>query len=305
MRNLLLIGLCALAVVVCCPARCAARTVSGSEALQMALSAAATVESSGEIPDRIYMRRGSSGSIRMSADDALVFFCRLLAGWQEASALPQRVELPRGAVGSRRAARTSPRTTDGGPDMPSLSTASLARQCRSAVSLVGRLGSVPQGVWVDDQRLSAAQFMGAVVMCLAAGARTNALPEKATVPSWRGPSGWPAFEPLPSGDGVALGWSLPARGATAAMTLQPNGSRPLSGIVTLTVSYPVRGALIEVLLDGTRKWMANQSPFSFTWDTRAVKDGSHTISVRAGLGDGSGQASLERAFVTKNAGPSP
>lgn len=271
----------------------------------MALSGAATVEPSGDIPDRIYMRRGSSGSIRMSANDALVFFCRLLAGWQEASALPQQAELPRGAVRSHRAARTSPRTTDGGPDTLTVSTASLARQCRSVVSLVGRLGSVPQGVWVDDQRLSAAQFMGAVVMCLAAGARTNALPEKATVPSWRGPSGWPAFEPLPSADGAAPGWSLPARGATAAMTLQPDGGRPLSGIVTLTVSYPVRGALIEVMLDGARKWMANQSPFSFTWDTRAVKDGSHTISVRAGLGDGSGQASLERAFVTKNAGASP
>jgi len=271
----------------------------------MALSAAAAMQSEGAIPDRIYIRRPQGGSTRMTSDDALVFFCRLLADWHESGALPQRIELPRRAYRSRRTPAVAPYKATDEPGAPSVKTESLARQCRAMVELVGRLRDLPQAVWVDGERISSAQFFGTVLACLAAAARDKRLPEKATVPSWRGPERWPALEPLPSAEAPVRDWSLPARGGRAAITLQPDPKQPVGGTVTLTVSYPVRGANIEVLLDGTRKWMSNRSPFSFTWDTRTVPNGPHTMTMRAGLQDGSAQTNLERTFTVANPSPSP
>jgi hypothetical protein len=269
----------------------------------MALSAAAAMQSEGAIPDRIYIRRPQGGSTRMTPDDALVFFSRLLADWRESGALPQRVALPGRAYHSRRSPAVASYKASDEPGAPFVKTESLARQCRATVELVGRLRDVPRAVWVDGERISSAQFFGTVLACLAAGAQDKRLPEKVAVPSWRGPDKWPVLEPLPSAEAPVRDWSLPARGGRPAIALQPDSKQPVAGMVTLTVSYPVRGATIEVLLDGARKWMSNRSPFSFTWDTRTVPNGPHTMTMRAGLQDGSAQATLERTFTVANPPP--
>lgn len=286
------VAACALAAALACAPLFAASSVTLSEALAMARSALAIVQATGELPEQMEVPLPRSGAVRMKADAALLFFCSALLHLHARGKASDRIDLPAGCTRLRRA----PKLPDGKAREATarVQTAALVRQCQALLSVAKRAGGLPSAIWVADQRLSAAQFFGAVLTALSAAKEGQGLPEQVAAPAWQGPRSWPACPPFEAPGGVKTGAA-----ASKLISINPDGSAPLSGAVSVTISYKGKLGYLEVLLDGKQRWMGNSSPFSFVWKTDTVQDGEHTLIVRAVDKDGT-EARLERTFTVKN-----
>jgi hypothetical protein len=285
---------CGLGVLVCLAHPAAAASVSLSEAAAMGKFAAALLQSKGEVPETIDMALPQGGGIRMKADSALLFFCDALSRWSDEGRKSDAVDLPRGYSHLR--ATPKAQAVKEQADLARVETAGLVGQCRSLPSVVKRAGGLPSAVWVGEKRLSTVQFFGAVLNVLAGATQGGNLPESVSVPSWRSPESWPVCPPFePAGPAGAAGGD----GASKLITIKPDGGSPVSGSVSITVSYSGKLEYLEVSLDGKQKWMGNCSPFSFVWKTGETEDGEHKIAVRAVDKDG-GELRLERTFTVNN-----
>lgn len=283
---------CGLAVALAVTALAAGSSVSLPDALAMAKSALAIIQSTGEVPEQIQASLSRGGAIKMKADGAVLFFCNTLLRFQDKGKASDKIDLPAGSTRLRRAPKAPDSKAQ--EEIARVHTTALTRQCRALPLVFKRTGSLPSAVWVGDRRLSTAQFLGVVLNALSVAKEGQPLPEQVAVPLWQGPRSWPICPPF---DPAAAAKSGAA--ASDLITVKPDGTSPVSGSVSVTVSYSGKLGHLEVLLDGKRRWIGNSSPFSFVWKTETVEDGEHRLTVQAVDKDGS-EVRLQRTFTVKN-----
>jgi len=282
-----------LVVLAIAATRAGASTVAVSDAVAMAKPAAAMIEAKGEVPEQMDVPFPRGGGVRMKAQGALLFFCAVLSQCHEKGQASGYVDLPNGSTRLRRTPRAEASRTQG--EVARVDTPVLVRQCRSLPALVKRTGGLPSAVWVGDKRLCNAQFFGAVLNALSAFKDAHKLSEQAVVPRWKGPPSWPACQTFDPAEAARQA----EKNAAKLIIIKPDGSSPVSGSVSVTVTYGGKLDYMEVSLDAKRKWIGNSSPFGFIWKTEEAANGEHKLTVRAVDKDGR-DLRVEKIFTVNN-----
>jgi hypothetical protein len=88
-----------------------------------------------------------------------------------------------------------------------------------------------------------------------------------------------------------------ARAASVVAITSPAAGATVSGQATIAVSSSATVVWVNVYIDGS--YLASSPPYSFTWDTTKVANGSHTISVKGYASSGTflGSASVTVSVV--------
>ena len=116
--------------------------------------------------------------------------------------------------------------------------------------------------------------------------------------------------PYPTAPGAAP-FSFPPPGDTAKPVVTMNelrlNTKTFTGTMALNAAAKDNVAVsrVEYLIDGEEQYIDNTSPYSYSWDTRTVVDGCHTVQAKAV--DHIGKTSLTPVFTvnTSNSSVSP
>lgn len=113
--------------------------------------------------------------------------------------------------------------------------------------------------------------------------------------------------------GFVIGWflssallaaALPAQTPTIAFTAPPAGST-VAGSVSLGVNTGGTTACVQYKVDSQILGVAKAAPFGWTWDSRGIADGAHTLTAIAEDAAGVDSLPASRAVTVANGVPPP
>lgn len=275
-------------------------SVSGRAVVDLAQSISNAVADLGAIPDWSQITT-LQGRRSLSAADAFILLARTAYRWEVDGDLPARVSLIPGAV--------SPPVLDD-QDFPDaaldleagreIATDAFLSQAGECLRWADQFQVVPTAVWVDGERLSAAEYLAGLAICLEYSYYSGYLEETLYLPDYSPPPAWVEHTELLAEElgeeAVAeeaveedLGIVPPVlalrevpRLVKPTITLLPAPGSKVSGVVDLVVSYSGPPAeFITFAVDGQTKGITNSPPYGYRWNTAQVKPGKHEITVRA------------------------
>jgi len=302
----------------------AGRNVPGEAVVALADFISGYVAEAGGLPDFMQVQTADGRLRRISAAEAFVLLARTAYLWEMTGQLPETIPIAPDEVHppvlDPEDAPDPETDLNSGRQIP---TDLFLSQCGAAVSWVDTLHVIPTAVWVDGERLSAAQYLAGLAICVQHAYWEGELLDSIFLPAYAPPDSWAwgveqqsagASEPavieeeepeelLPS---AGIGWEeeapeeklpagrplLPTRppepvvSAQPRLTLFPAPGSTLSGVVDLVASYsgpPAR--FVTIAVDGTTRAIVNVPPYGYRWDTSALTPGPHTVRVQA-LGEG-------------------
>ncbi len=297
----------------------AGRMVPGEAVVDLADFISGYLADSGALPDFVQVQTADGLPRRIPTAEAFVLLARTVHLWQTMGDLPQTVPLAPDEV---RAPLLDPEDIpeseldlSTGREIP---TDQFLEQCDDTVRWVDRLHTIPTAVWVAGERLSAAEYLAGLAICLQYAYWEGGLYDTIYVRRYHPPQSWiwryleQAGETLPGpteseeeqlweelpleqvgweegGEEQALLPVLPsetpepysAPAPAPQLTLFPRSGSTLSGKVDLVASYlgpPPRFVVFEI--DGAMRAIVNLPPYSFRWDTSALQPGPHTVRVQ-------------------------
>lgn len=169
----------------------AGRTVPGEAVVDLADFIAEYLGETGTIPDFVQVET-AAGSLRtISAVEAFVLLARTTYLWQFNGNLPETVPIAPDEVSlpvlDPEDVVAPPPDPDVGRQIP---TESFLAQCPAVVRWVDRLQVVPTAVWVDGQRLSAAECLAGLAICVSYAYWEDQLYDSLFLPAYAPPQSW-------------------------------------------------------------------------------------------------------------------
>ena len=274
----------------------AGRTVPGEAVVDLADFVAEYLDETGTIPDFVQVET-AAGSLRtISAVEAFVLLARTTYLWQFNGNLPETVPIAPDEVSlpvlDAEDVVAPPRNPETGREIP---TEAFLAQCPAVVRWVDRLQVVPTAVWVDGHRLSAAECLAGLAICVSYAYWEGQLYDSIFLPPYAPPQSWAGeAQPIDYAEAAWAEEDLSAQEAeeapaeTYSETYWPEEDlseeeayvprAPLYGPVqepvyqgepTLTV-YPEPGTAVSGLVDVMASYSGPQERFVvFVFDTKA------------------------------------
>ena len=299
----------------------AGRIVSGEAVVDLADFISGCLAEVGGIPDFAQVQTADGRLRGISAAQAFVLLARTAYLWQVTGQLPETVPIapedPRPPILDAEDIPAPEAELSVGQEVP---TELFLSQCNATVQWVDRLHVVPTAVWVDGERLSAAQYLAGLAICIQYAYWEEELLEYLFLPAYFPPDSWarnaaeqpggagaemgeeqaeewpssaetvweeaPPEEPPASGLPLLAGPPQVPAAARPQLTLFPSAGATLSGVADLVASYsgpPAR--FVTFAIDGETRVILNLPPYSYRWDTSGLPPGTHTVRVQV-LGEG-------------------
>jgi len=282
--------------------------VPGEAAIELAQFISAYLAQTGQVPD-LAQARTTAGSLRaLSAAEVFALLVRTVYLWRANGELPATVPIaPVGLSGPDLEAEdlaAGPVDQEGGQELP---TEAFLAHVEATVRWVDDLRKVPTAVWVQGERLSAAQYLGGLAVCLEYAYFEGGLLDTVSLPAYAPPQSWaPAGTEGASDESgeaeqewaegseqeagevetlLPVAPAEPARGLWAAgppqLAVFPEPGATLSGRVDVVASYSGPAPTFVVFeVDNVVRAIMNLTPYSFRWDATAVAPGMHTVRVQ-------------------------
>jgi len=294
-----------------------AQTVSGEAAVDLADFVAEHLSTTGTVPDMAQVVTSEGEPRTLSAAQVFALLARTVYLWRFAGELPDTVPLPAADIAApvldSEDIIAAPEDQDLGREVD---TESFLSQVSAVVRWVDQLLVVPTAVWVDGQRLSGADYLAGLAICVSYAYWEGELYETLFLPPYAPPATWigdqqaeyyPAAEetePWTEETGEAVDYReeegteqsavLQIRRPLTAMrqpfatsqaepelVVFPEPGERISGYVDLVASYagpPARFVIFS--LDASHEVIRNYPPYSYRWDTRTLEPGIHTVRVQ-------------------------
>jgi hypothetical protein len=298
----------------------AARTVSGEAVVDLADFVCAHVESVGAVPDLAQVTTADGNLRQVSAAEAFVLLGRTTYLWQLSGQLPATVPIAPDWVSAPVLDYEDVVAAGDPSEGREVATEAFLAQCGAVVRWIDRLQTLPTAVWVEGERLSAAEYMAGLAICVSYAYWEGNLLGTVFVPNYGPPQSWleaapyeaAEYGPEEAWEEVAVGeaaeetaWEevgeegtitglplavAPAFGPTFSsrpelVVLPQPGSR-VGGVVDLVASYTGPPAAVVVFDLGPRSRVAmNFPPYSVRWDTTELEAGWYRVRVQV-LGEG-------------------
>lgn len=302
------------------PPNFAGRTVPDEALVDLADFISGYLADSGVLPDFMQVRTADGSVRRISAAETFILLARTMYLWETMEALPATVPIApdevRAPVVDPEDVPQSEIDMDAGREVP---TDQFLAQCGDTVRWVDRLHTIPTAVWVDGQRLSAAEYLAGLAICIQYSYWEETLYDSIYLPRYGPPQSWidgsldrsaqrsfavPAEEAeaeteasyqetteedlLQEEPATATPMRPPREsppGPAPQLTLFPRSGSTISGKVDLVASYlgpPARFVIFAI--DGATRAIMNFPPYSYRWDTSTLAPGPHTVRIQI-LGD--------------------
>jgi hypothetical protein len=289
------------------------REASGEAVVDLADFICGVLGDSGLVPDYAQVRTADGGLRRLSAAEVFALLARTAYLWDTAGALPELVPIaPEGVASPQLEAEDVPQgelDPESGRQLP---TDQFLTQCGAALRWVDRLNTIPTAVWVNGERLSAAEYLAGLAICIQYAYWQGDLEDTLFLPKYIPPQTWlrgvaraAATEAAPEagavgesvasvGEGVGeeeagtqevapvgLQEEEAALPESPMLTLLPEDKARVSGKVDLLAVYtgPLAGFVIFAI-DGVTRVIKNYEPYSYRWDASGASPGPHTLRVR-------------------------
>ena len=286
------------------PATGARRVLASGEAVvDLASFFSAYLAETGRQPEMAQVLTTQGRLRAISAAQGFLVLARMANLWRRSGEMPTQIELPTTEI---QPPEMDPEDVPKGPpDLEAgreVSTELFLEQCAATVDWVERLRRLPTAVWVDGERLSAAEYLAGLAICIEYAYYRGELEETLYLPAYAPPDTWLAGaetvteEAAPAEEVAAedaggeqpaevLAPVMPARvPATAArrarLELFPKPGTKLSGRVDLVASYVGPTAKFVVIsIDARPRAIMNVPPYGYRWDTAAASPGLHLVQV--------------------------
>ena len=268
---------------------------------------------SGLVPDYAQVRTADGGLRRLSAAEAFALLARTAYLWDTVGALPELVPIaPEGVASPELEAEDVPQgefDAESGRQVP---TDQFLTQCGGVLRWVDRLKAIPTAVWVNGERLSAAEYLAGLAICIQYAYWQGDLEDTVFLPKYIPPQTWlrgvtqsAATEAQGEAGEAEEGVEYAGEGAgeeeagtqevapfglqeeeaayleSPMLTLLPEDKARVSGKVDLLAVYtgPPAGFVIFGI-DGVTRAIHNYEPYSYRWDASRASPGPHTLRVR-------------------------
>jgi hypothetical protein len=303
-------------------------TLSGAAVASLAQAVSTRLGDSGSLPEWGRVTLASGTKQQFTAADMFVLFCRAAQGWYENGALPASISITPGSVDPPRLDEQDypdPQLDlEKGRELSTDQFLSVAGETRRWME---KAQSLPKAVWVGGERLSAAEYMGGLAICVEYAAKQGQLEDTIFLPDYSPPLSWAEHSDLlaetaseANGGGQGTTGEAPAsRGMTPPLldvgtsaqrvakpqvTLYPAGGSKVAGRVDLVVNYSGPPAsFITFAIDGKTRAIMNTSPYGYRWNTAEQAPGKHQVTVRAFVENSVEVAAAEATYVV--AAPQP
>jgi hypothetical protein len=288
------------------------REASGDAVVDLADFICGVLGDSGLLPDYAQVRTADGGLRRLSAAEVFALLARTAYLWDTAGALPESVPIaPDGVASPQLEAEDVPQGEFDPESGRQLPTDQFLTQCGGTLRWVDRLKAIPTAVWVNGERLSAADYLAGLAICIQYAYWQGDLEDTLFLPKYIPPQTWlrgvkrsAATEAAP--EAGAVGESVASAGEGAGgeeagtqevapvglqeeaalpespmLTLLPEDKARVSGKVDLLAVYtgPPAGFVIFAI-DGLTRAIQNYEPYSYRWDASGTSPGPHTLRVR-------------------------
>jgi len=196
-----------------------ARTVTGESVVDLADFVSSSMEATGSVPDLAQVRTADGGLRTMTAGEVFVLLARATYLWRTTGNLPETVPITPDQVSppvlDAEDVVLPPEDLDVGRQVP---TEQFLGQCPAVVRWADRLQVTPTAVWVDGRRLSAAEYLAGLAICVGYAYWEGELSDTIFLPAYAPPTSW-AKEAKPAY----------AEADYAQAEEQPAGEEPLYG----------------------------------------------------------------------------
>jgi hypothetical protein len=168
-----------------------ARTVPGESAVDLADFVASSMAATGSAPDLAQVRT-SDGELRtMTAAEIFVLLARTAYLWRATGALPETVPITPDQVSppvlDAEDLVLPPEDLEVGREVP---TEQFLSQSAAVVRWADRLQVIPTAVWVDGKRLSAAEYLAGLAVCVSYAYWEGELSDSIFLPAYAPPTSW-------------------------------------------------------------------------------------------------------------------
>lgn len=288
----------------------ASRTVPGEAVVDLADFVCGYVDQAGVVPDLMQVQTADGQMRQIAAAEGFVLLARTTYLWQLTGQLPASVPIAPDVVAPPVLEYDDvTATAEEGREVP---TEAFLSQAGAVVRWVDRLQTLPTAVWVEGQRLSAAEYMAGLAICVSYAYWEGGLLDAISLANYAPPQSWAqaaayeaqmeytveeeaavqqqeqdAWEEM--GDEGAV-FSLPLAVASAPeptissqpeLVLLPRPGERVSGLVDLVASYTgPRPAFVTFDLDRRVQAIKNFPPYSVRWDTSELEPGWHAVRVK-------------------------
>jgi len=297
-----------------------APTCSGTGVVDLAGFVAAHLADTGRLPDLVQVQL-TSGRLRiLSAAEAFVLIARTVDLWRTNGELPETVPIiPADVLPPEMDPEDLPQEETDLTQGREIPTEPFLDQCQATVRWVDRLQQVPTAVWVGGHRLSAAEYLAGLVICVQYAYREGSLLDTIFLPAYAPPQTWAAgytwagaeeetsseeypdvglgeeeAESEPGPEGLLPGTAPPVAPLRPAMAvpaplpqarpelrLFPEPGAKVSGRVDLVASYSGPPAsFLTFSVDEVTRAIMNIPPYGFRWETSKLAPGVHLVRVR-------------------------
>jgi hypothetical protein len=281
-------------------------SVAGRAVVDLAQAVSTAVADLGAIPDWGQVVT-SKGRQSISATDMFVLLNRTMYRWDTDGAVPNTVSVTLGAI--------SPPVLDPQDFVDNaldpeagreIATDLFLSQAGECLRWMDRFQVVPTAVWVNGERLSAAEYLAGLAICIEYSYYSGKLEETILLPNYSPPPAWVEHTELLAetlggefseesveGETEALttdyGLLPPVTPQPATprlveptLTILPAPGSKVSGRVDIVVSYSGPPAqFVTFAVDGQTRAITNAPPYGYRWDTSKLKPGKHEVIVRA------------------------
>ncbi|MBN2564528.1 MAG: hypothetical protein JXB46_02340 [Candidatus Eisenbacteria bacterium] len=294
-----------------------AQAVSGEAVVDLADFVAEHLSATGAVPDMAQVVTSDGEARTLSASQLFALLARTAHLWRFTGELPDTVPLTADEITApvldAEDIIASPQDQDLGREVD---TESFLSQVSAVVRWLDQLLVVPTAVWVDGQRLSAADYLAGLAICVSYAYWEGELYETLFLPPYAPPATWIGDQEAEhyvaaeegetwteegsgSEDYLEEEWieqpaasetrrpltsmqqPLPGSQAEPELVVYPEPGERISGYVDLVASYsgpPARFVIFS--LDARHDVIRNYPPYSYRWDTRMLEPGFHTVRVQ-------------------------
>ena len=296
------------------------RTVPGEAVVDLADFICGYVSDVGYLPDFTQVQTADGGLRRISAAEAFILLARTAHLWEALGALPETVPLAPDEL--RPPLIDAEDVPDWNIDLSEgreVPTDQFLANVGETVRWVDRLHAIPTAVWVNGERLSAAEYLAGLAICIQHAYWEGTLYDSLFLPWYGSPHSWVGIRMEQSGDTVAalsaedesweetdaewFDWAEAEEEGSAPLlvvepaealpppppphlTVFPRSGSVVSGKVDLVAGYVGPAPRFVVFaVDGATRAIVNVPPYSFRWDASGAAPGPHTVRVQV-LGEG-------------------
>jgi|GEM_PF-2111250 len=300
------------------------RTVPGESVIDLADFVSDHLAGTGMVPEYAQVETADGNLRTISAVEIFTLLARSTYLWRTTGNLPEAIPIAPDQVSPP---VLDPQDAVAALEEPELGrdirTESFLAQCQPVIRWVDRLQVVPTAVWVEGERLSAAEYLAGLAICLSYAYWEGELYETIFIGLYAPPQSWipEGAELVRHAPGEAHGeqesldlaeavsdetaWSSESEVEGSYLTdtdpqghddslfyepeprlvAFPDPGTTVTGRVDVVAHYSGPPARFVIFtFDGKHDVIINYPPYSFEWDTSDLEPGSHTVRIQV-LGD--------------------